>query len=497
MKHLIRFINYCYIAFKKRLGRLSVPLVMLLMVPSLVNAAGPFDEFLGNVRHKFNNVVAPAVRTGMSLIPVGTWHMVELPLASGASCGNGSPYRFYVNRSPFSDNMVVAYEGGGGCSDQKSCNKDAWDLPPNPTPYQKLERSVSATNPGGLSKNYLWLLPKDSLSLGGRVTPFTARLVAPDQQTQTQDWDMVFLPYCTGDGHLGSNKLLFAEDKSIEPRLQYFAGLNNVRVASEWIRDNFGTSKGRYQPKDLLLTGFSAGSMGSTGTYPVVRNTLQPTGKSALVADSGILTSSPVDGSLNDYPSLLANKLHFKAWGLNGSDGLITKYYAGMKGFIPANPGSIYAALSKTYPNDRFGILHFSLDRTIPLFFYLKAYPEHKDMDKDGITASAEAKFLKDLNTWRKELIDPLPKNIGYYHPMYRDFLHSHCLTIIGFWQTGIEELGIPSVQHFIRNVLAHNGSVAVNRQVEVSDADRTRDFITPLIKDFVDYVNALGLALN
>ena len=30
------------------------------------------------------------------------WEMVELPPESGAACGNGSPYRFFVNRTPFS-----------------------------------------------------------------------------------------------------------------------------------------------------------------------------------------------------------------------------------------------------------------------------------------------------------------------------------------------------------------------------------------------------------
>ncbi|MEY2843949.1 MAG: hypothetical protein RI920_1986, partial [Pseudomonadota bacterium] len=29
------------------------------------------------------------------------WEAVELPASSGASCGNGTPYRFFVNRSPF------------------------------------------------------------------------------------------------------------------------------------------------------------------------------------------------------------------------------------------------------------------------------------------------------------------------------------------------------------------------------------------------------------
>lgn len=484
MKHLKRFINYCSIACKRRLVRLTVPLAMLLMAPSLANA--------GFWRDLWNDTVAPVIGTVASNIPVGTWHMVELPLASGASCGNGTPYRFYVNRSPFSKNMVVSYEGGGACTDQKSCDKEAWQLPDGATPYQTLERNVVATNPGGLSKDHLWLAPDDSLAVGGRITPFTRRLVGTDQQTQTQDWDMVYLPYCTGDAHLGNKIKTFAEDPKIRPRTQYFAGQKNIRAASAWIRDNWSIVPGTYRPNDLLVTGWSAGSMGATGTYPIMRDTLKPTGKSALVADSGIMTSVPDGASVNEYPSLRAMKLFFETWGLNDADGLITKVYARMDGFVPTNQGSIYAALSKTYPKDRFGIIHFSLDRTIPMFLYLKAFPEHKGMTTTTIALSAEEKFLKDLNNWRKDLIDPLPKNIGYYHPMSRDLMGSHCATILVFWQTGIEEFGIPSVQHFIRNVLDHNGYSAVNRQVEVSEEDRKRKFPTQFIHDFVSAVKAL-----
>ena len=41
------------------------------------------------------------------------WEMVELPAASGVTCGNGTPYRFFVNRTPFTSKTVVVYEGGG------------------------------------------------------------------------------------------------------------------------------------------------------------------------------------------------------------------------------------------------------------------------------------------------------------------------------------------------------------------------------------------------
>ncbi len=37
------------------------------------------------------------------------WEMVELPASSGASCGNGTPYRFFVNRTPFTSKTVVMF----------------------------------------------------------------------------------------------------------------------------------------------------------------------------------------------------------------------------------------------------------------------------------------------------------------------------------------------------------------------------------------------------
>jgi hypothetical protein len=49
------------------------------------------------------------------------WDMVELPAASGAACGDGSPYRFFVNRTPLSKNLVAVFEGGGACWDQNAC----------------------------------------------------------------------------------------------------------------------------------------------------------------------------------------------------------------------------------------------------------------------------------------------------------------------------------------------------------------------------------------
>ena len=49
------------------------------------------------------------------------WTPVTLPVASGASCGNGTPARVFVNRTPMTTKTLVYFEGGGACWNQNSC----------------------------------------------------------------------------------------------------------------------------------------------------------------------------------------------------------------------------------------------------------------------------------------------------------------------------------------------------------------------------------------
>src|SRR5690349_13411634 len=48
----------------------------------------------------------------------GEWVAVE---PEGAVCGNGSQYKFFVNYSETSNDLVVAFEPGGACWDYESC----------------------------------------------------------------------------------------------------------------------------------------------------------------------------------------------------------------------------------------------------------------------------------------------------------------------------------------------------------------------------------------
>jgi hypothetical protein len=374
------------------------------------------------------------------------WETVELPASTGASCGNGTPYRFFVNRTPFNRDTVLMYEGGGACWDQAACLGQG---------------SLSASNPNGVPASYLSEL---NTAAFGLITPFTAR-VHPFQSARTQGWNLVYLPYCTGDVHTGSKVTVYSDTDAANPRVQYHRGQANIKAAANWLRANLG------QPNQLLLTGFSAGGTGSTSTYAMVRDTLSPTGRASLLADSGPLFPAPRAGTAAQYPSLPLHSKIRSAWGLDEPGGLVATA-SGLPGFDANNLGSINAALAQRYPSDRFGFVVFGADYNYSRFSYAKFYSDIINAPNDD-----ERKRLT-LQRWQKDISQWLPvlatqPNVAWHVPYYRNFNDSHCLTIIDFSGTGIEERSIASLTPFLDNTLDRGTPMRNLETDQVSDLSR------------------------
>lgn len=377
------------------------------------------------------------------------WDMVELPPDSGAACGNGTPYRFFVNRTPLSKNTVIVYEGGGACWDQNAC------LGVGP---------LSAANPNGIPPDYLSQLNSAAYGL---VTPFSARM-DPFQKVQTQSWNIVYLPYCTGDVHSGSKVAVYGDADPANPRTQFHRGQANIRGAATWLRANLGA------PQDLLLTGFSAGGVGSTVTYGLVRDILQPSGKASLLADSGPLMQAPRGGDPATYPSQPLHEKIRNAWGLDEPEGLVTQYAGTLPAFNPDNLGSVNGALAQRYPEDRFTFLAFQADTNFSAFSYQKFYDDISGAPNDVLRRQRLlARWQPDLSMWVADL--SLYGNVAYHLPFFRNFNDSHCLTIIDFSGTGIEEVGIADLSAVVDSTLDRG---AVLRTVE---ADQVSDYFRPL----------------
>ncbi|CAH0351668.1 pectinacetylesterase family protein [Aquabacterium sp. CECT 9606] len=407
--------------------------------------------------HVFKFLLATAsICCGAANAAYFKWESVELPASSGASCGDGSPYRFFVNKTPFTTNTVILFEGGGACWAQDSC-------------LGKKGLAKSASNPNGIAADYMTRLTpsqpnaadsplgKINLSFLGLITPFSAR-IHPLQSVETQSWNIVYVPYCTGDVHTGNSTQVYADSNPDAPRVQYHRGYLNAKGVSAWVGANMP------RPDKLLVTGFSAGGVGSQAAYPTLRDQIKPK-QSALLADSGPLMWAPADGDPAQYPSVpLHNKIR-KVWGYDTPKGIVTELMARYPGKGDANNlGSFVPEIAKIYPNDRFSLVAFQRDAIFSGFSYDDFHPELGAIaDEKERKEQLLAKWDLELNT----LVNVVKGagNIGWYMPYERDLMGAHCLTTVTFGGTAIAESKHKSVGVIVDNLI--NGSGAPIRSYE------------------------------
>ncbi|MFO1339285.1 MAG: pectin acetylesterase-family hydrolase [Burkholderiaceae bacterium] len=403
----------------------------------------------------------------MALAPMAqaawfVWETITLPLDSGAACGNGTPYRFFVNRTPLNSHLAITFEGGGACWDQDACEGIG---------------QYSATNPDGIPANYMSL---PNAAAGGLVTPFSAR-VDPFEAVRTQDWTLVYMPYCTGDVHTGNLVHVYDDQRPDQPRVQYHRGQANVKAAADWMRKHLG------RPGNLLLTGFSAGGVGSTANYAVLRDKLAPTGRATLMADSGPLMNAPRGNTKEQSPSQPLHELIRASWGLDLPGGMIPTLAAKLPALDVNNMGSLNGALGARYPKDRFGYLVFQEDGIFSAFSYLDFFPDIAgEPDEHKRKAMLNALWRQDLAAWLP-LLDAQP-NVSYHVPFFRDFNESHCATIVDFSGTGIQEKGIASAGTFVDNALDRKPPMRNVEQDQVSDLTQPLSLALQILAIVLDF---------
>src|SRR5690349_13676184 len=157
---------------------------------------------------------------------------------------------------------MVYLNGGGACADPFFCG----------------------LNPVNVNQNLpIELLIEGALNLV--LGPDEERQIAPDEgvfkrdpRNPVADWNMIYVPYCTGDIHSGSR-----EDSEVEgvPGKQQFVGYKNLGL----FLNSFGPSFKNAQ--QVLLTGSSAGGFGSLLNYDRFQEFFK--GQEVLaITDSGV-----------------------------------------------------------------------------------------------------------------------------------------------------------------------------------------------------------------
>ena len=133
-------------------------------------------------------------------------------------CSDGSGFNFFVHRGDPAK-VVFFLEGGGACFDAATCGPDS----------TAFKRGVG-----------------DTLDVSTGIFEFAN----PDNPFA--DWSMVYVPYCTGDVHLGDKTMDYGNGVVIEHK-----GYVNASTALTAMRDLFPGLE------DLVVTGESAGSIPS------------------------------------------------------------------------------------------------------------------------------------------------------------------------------------------------------------------------------------------
>jgi hypothetical protein len=316
----------------------------------------------------------------------GKWIKKEIP---GAVCGDGSQYKFFVNYSNTSNNVVVAFEPGGACWDYESCSGAGGVR--------------GAANPNGIKDNHMERYQYLNLLQKGE-----------DAKNPVKDYNMVFVSYCTGDVHSGNNVITYERPPGVDAgdapaSLEFHhAGHDNVTGVIEWMNGEFKTV-----PK-LLVTGCSAGGAGAIINYHFVRRGMKGAQCGYLLDDSGPIFHS-------DGPS---NALHQKirtSWNVDTVLDLYEGNFAASPAAMKADFGVMNEGLAKQYPHDRLALTLYRKDMNYSLYSYQRFFPNPSE---EEITEF----WWKDITELRKTY-DAFP-NLAYYIPNFRSDNCSHCVSI-------------------------------------------------------------------
>ena len=314
------------------------------------------------------------------------WQKVEPP---GAVCGDGSQFKFFTNFSNKSDNLVVVFEPGGACWDYESCTGK--------------NGIRGAANVHGLEDTHYTLAPF--------ISPFLNRF---ETTSPSRDWNMVYVPYCTGDVHTGAKVATYTDP--VEPAVTFHhEGHADVKQVVSWIDENF-----THVPK-LLVTGCSAGGVGALVNYRFLRKGVRAVEKGYLLDDSGPIF--PSQGFSQPMHAMIR-----AAWNL---DVLAPEM---PPGFNLDDMGTANTALADEFPGDRLATTYFQRDMNFSLYSYERFYSDLPDPVKPEILRmwAADTELLRAEYETRN--------NLFYYLPYFRAVNDSHCTTLFNFNGSEIQD---------------------------------------------------------
>jgi hypothetical protein len=289
--------------------------------------------------------------------PVGTWTWVDVP---DAVCDDGSPTGLAINLAD-SPNVVIILAFGGACWDATTC----W------VENLALHGPVGKT----LFETALNTFSGDILDRTLPGNPFAT-------------WNLVAIPYCTGDLHAGNNVVTYDTGDALH--VHHHAGAANVLAYLRRLGPTFPT------PGKVVLGGQSAGGFGAFLDFPLIR-ARWPSAQAYVMADSGpLLESASFDSSF------------LTSWFANWRLDLTTDPVCA--GPCRTDLSLFVSSLAAQHPTDRMALISSVQDSVIRDIFGLTG-PDFEtallDLAADRIDPTANVRYFFDAGSAHAQTIDP------------------------------------------------------------------------------------------
>lgn len=290
--------------------------------------------------------------------PPGDWTWVGFP---DAFCRDGTETGIGV-RYGSGDGLVIYFQGGGACFNALTCAN-------NPDHHDEGNfAGIAGGADGGI------------FDMDAEANP-------------VGDWSFIFVPYCTGDVHSGTNP-----DTSVPggPANQQFVGYLNVEAYLERIVPTFPNAS------HVLVTGESAGGFGAAFNYDRIADAF-PGKKVTLIDDSG-----PPLGDEVLAPCL--QTLWRDLWGYGDA------LPADCADCFPQGGGGIInfaSYMGRKHASQRLGLISSTGDDVIRLFFgfgqndctaLLSSTPQ--DEFEKALVAARDGAFSEPDGTWGSFIVD-------------------------------------------------------------------------------------------
>jgi hypothetical protein len=345
------------------------------------------------------------------------WLKVEIP---GAVCGNNSQYKFFVNYKEGAKDLLIMLEPGGACWDYDGCSGKS---------------DLGAAHPDGI--------PDDLMNAVGQSANISP-LIRRKDGGPTSDFNLVFLPYCTGDVHTGNNVIVYDDPSGVgEPLEFHHNGHNNVALATMWMNKQFPAID------RLFVTGCSAGGAGAIINYYFFRTGLDAA-RGYLLDDSGPIFPS------SGFSAPLHTKIR-ESWDVDSIFSELPPEYQ-----IDDDFGVLNTHLADIFPEDRLATTFFQRDYNYSRYSYENFY--EMNAKEDIMTYWASDTDLLDEQYKTRD-------NLGYYLPYWRELNDSHCVSIVTYQDTEIEELDL-DLGLFIDELLDDDAPIGRYRESIQPDED-------------------------